>query len=962
MQLNEKSHGFTVTRTKHLPELEGTLVEMKHDRTGLELVWIDRSEENMTFAIAFATYPENDTGVFHILEHSVLCGSDKYPMKEPFVELMKTSMNTFLNAITFPDKTCYPVSSRNRKDFMNLTRVYLDAVFHPLIYSKPEIFYQEGWHYAFDKDGNVSYNGVVDSEMKGALADPDELSESALLAALFPDSPYRWNCGGDPAKIPDLSYEEFLNNHRRFYSPSNAYVFLDGALDIDEMLATLEEYLDGLQTGERIAPPEIQKPVDGGTTELEYEVSAEEDTAKKSRAVWGFVTGTHEDIEKTVALHVLCDVLCGNNHAPLCRKVLEKGLAESVSMNVADGMLQNYLRISAKNLAYEDIPELKSVIFGEIERLVKEGLSHEDITATMALFEFRMRERDYGKMPQGLVLGIQALSHWLYGGDPSEELEVGDLFVKLREKLESGWFENLLSKTVLENNHKCEIILKPSPDAGNVRRDTERKRLEKESAAWSQEEREMLINREKRLVEMQSREDTPEVLATLPKLTLADVSPEPEQFPTEIIKTDGVTVLRHDIPTSGIVYCTFYFDAMQFTEQELPALSFLTGILGKLRTKKHSAKELASKIRLLFGTLSFSVQSYGRVTGGGYDVKLRVVMSSLEKNLSEALALIIEILTETEFDEEKSVRELLRQEKLEMFDGIVMEGQSIGMARVLAEASPAGVVIECTSGLTYYRWLSRTESDWNWDKTRNELMDLSKCAVNKHNFAVSITGADDVLSSAIASRIAQLLPEGERRQNAELTPRKVCREGIVIPSDMAFAVSGGDMRQYGGKYSGKLLLASHIATLTYLWNSVRVQGGAYGTGLRIGLTGNAVCTSYRDPNAARSLDVYKGVGEFLRGFCESGMELDGFIIGTLAATEPLLTPRLKGAKGDEYYWIGLTYEDRRKTRHELLSSTPESLQEVIDPLEKAIVDGGVCVFGSKEQLDKCGKFDSIETL
>ncbi len=905
MNVKDRLHGFVVEESRPLPELDAVMYRMRHEGTGLDLVWISRDEVNKTFGIAFETLPWDDTGVFHILEHSVLCGSDKYPVKEPFVELMKSSMNTFLNAMTFPDKTCYPISSRNDKDFMNLTRVYLDAVFRPLIYSKPEIFHQEGWHYEFDENGKPSYKGVVFNEMKGAMAGADELTYCAVNRALYPDSPYRWVSGGDPASIPDLTYENFVDAHKRFYSPSNGYVFLDGAVDIDAMLALLDgEYLQGRAKTERMAPPPMQKPVDAGTVEVEYELGEGEDPARRTRLAWGRVIGSFDQREKLVAMQILSQVLCGDNQAPLSKAILSQGLAESVSMHGAeDGIAQPCVILEVQNMAGSDRDKVNAVLTSELERLCREGLDRSRVEAVMANIEFKMRERDSGGMPQGLILGLQALETWLYGGHPADTLEVGDLFVRLKEKMEQGWFEQLIREVLLDNPHRCEVVLTPSKTAGEARRKQEADRLAAEEAAWSAGDKQALLDAQAKLTAWQGSEDTPETLATLPMLTLADVSPEPEIVPTQVTQASGVTLIRHDVNAAGIAYFSLYFDASDCTEEELSRLSFAAALLGKLSTQKHSSQELADLIRLLCGNLSFEVAPYGKAHDPkSYGVNLSVSFSVLEHNVSKAVELILEILTSTRWDEDAAALDILRQTKLDLFQQTVMAGHAVALGRVNAQLYASGAAAECAGGFTYYKWLAAQESAWDWAARKDTLAALPGRGVTKARLTSSATGGSDALAQQAAAQIAAALPAGSPAAPGKLAPWGLRREGIAIPADISFAILGGDLLANGGAYSGTAILASQIVSLAYLWNVIRVQGGAYGTGMLIRPTGMSVCYSFRDPSAVQSLQKYQGCADFLRQLCASGTDLTGFIIGAVAGTEPLLSPRLKGVTADISYW------------------------------------------------------------
>ena len=957
MNKNDRLHGFVVERAVPLAELDGTLYEMVHEKTGLKLCWVKRAEENKTFAITFRTLPWNNTGVFHILEHSVLCGSDKYPVKEPFVELMKNSMNTFLNAITFPDKTMYPISSRNDKDYLNLMRVYLDAVFCPAIYHKPEIFRQEGWHYEFDENGESSYKGVVFNEMKGAFADADELYGMLAERALFPDTPYGFVSGGDPESIPDLSYEDFVGAHRKFYSPSNGFVFLDGDLDLEAVLTILDqEYLARFDRGQEIPVPALQKPVDGGTQRASYEIGPEEDETGKTRLGYGFVAGDFSEIQKQTALNVLADVLCGDNMAPLSRAILDKKLAAAVTMYLSDSVQQPWMALNLRDLEAQNCDEAERVLFAELERQAAGALDHDRVKASLANWEFKMRERDFGSYPLGLILGFQAMDSWLYGGKPEAKLEVGDLFENLRKKLDEGYFEDLIREIFLNNPHKCKVVLDPSKQAGEARRQREADRLARESAAWTEEKKRELQAQQEILEAWQHSEDAPEDLAKLPRLTLADIQGDPEDQPTEVLTLHGTPVLLHRVETGGISYVNLYFDAPGYGEEDLSRLSFLCELLGQVDTEKSTAEELANRIRLLCGGMGFRVMPH-RKEGGGFGVKFCASFSALDQNLSEALDLALEILMRTRLEgQEDMVRDLLRQAKLQQFQSIVMGGHVVARTRAAAQFHAYEVAQECVGGYEYYNWLRTQDNDWNYGALTETLTALYRRVVNGAALTLSLTGPEagaETLAQGVRS-----LPRGQAPAEGEiLTPWGLRREGIAIPADIAFAARMGEL----GQYSGKVALATKILDLSYLWNVIRVQGGAYGAWMLSASSGLAGCLSFRDPNAKASLEKYMGCGDFLRQFCRGNPDLTGAIIGTVSDASPLLTPRMRGQAADQHYWEGLTYETRCRRRRELLSATAEDILALAEPLDRALENSAVCVVGGQNQLASCG-LDQILTI
>lgn len=964
MKLHEIIHGFTVKRIRPIDELNAEFIEMTHDKTGAELAWIKRSEENKTFGIAFETLPFDDTGVFHILEHSVLCGSQKYQVKEPFVELLKTSMNTFLNAMTFPDKTFYPISSRNEKDFYNLLRVYLDAVFCPMIYEKPEIFRQEGWHYEFDADDNVSYKGVVFNEMKGVFASADELEEMAINRALFPNSPYKYVSGGDPAYIPDLSYDEFVSSHKKFYSPTNSYIILDGNIDIEKTLEIIdEEYLSAIERGERIAPPKLQTAVDGKETEIEYELGEEESLENRTRITWGSVIGTFDEKEKITALKVLSDVLCGSNQSLLSKTVLSKGLAEDITMQVYDGVYQPWLKIEARNIADGKADELEALIVSELNNLAKNGIDHSQLEASMANLEYQMRERDYGNMPQGIIFGIIMLETWLYGGDPIDNLLVGDLFTNLKEKMRDGYFENLISDYILNNPHKAKVVLVPSYSAGDKRRENEQSRINSEVSCWSNEVRVAEKENQEKLLAWQNSQDTTEALAALPTLKISDISAKPEELPTEILKYNDITALYHDINCAGIANYTLFFDADNLNQEEISELSFLTDILGKIRTVNHSEEELDRLSRLIFGNISFSVSSYPvKNYTDKCKIKLAVNFGTLEKNISEALSLVAEILTDTQFDKEETAFDLVKQLSTDYYQRIVMAGARVGMGRISAQNTAVGVSNECAGGFEYYKWLSENAKNWNWTSLKEKLESLVSRIICSNRLTVSLTGADRETLKNTAEFFESKLPKCSDNSELKsvLKPWGKSKEGIAVPADISFACAGGLLPDFSA-YDGNMSVASNIISLQYLWNVIRVQGGAYGTGFSINRSGLANCYSYRDPNAAGSLESYKKSAEFLREFCAQTEDISGYIIGAVSNASPLLTPKMKGDKANENYWSQISYEDREKMFAQMLSASSQSVANVANSIEKVFDDSGVCVIGSRKQLESC-KLDKTETL
>lgn len=965
MKQNQMIGNFTVTAIQPVEELEATLYEMEHGRSGERLVWLDRPDENKTFGIAFQTQPWDDTGVFHILEHSVLCGSEKYPVKEPFVELMKSSMNTFLNAMTFWDKTVYPVSSRNDQDFINLIRVYMDAVLFPVIHQKPEIFGQEGWHYELDQQGALSYKGVVFNEMKGAFSSPDTIAAYEVARRLFPDTCYRFVSGGDPEHIPELTYEQFCEAHRRLYHPSNAYIFLDGQMDIEKLLRLLDqEYLCRFQRAEAPGPIPYQQPVDGGVSEISYELSAGEELAGRARLVDGFVAGSFADREELMALHALADALCGDNQAPLKRCLLEKGLARDLMMDVNGGhILQTFVTVEARDVEEERFQEVSDALYGELARLAQEGLDHKRILATLDNLEFNERERDFGRMPQGLGLGLQVLQSWLYGGEPGAFLSVGDLFQRLREKCEKGYFEELARRVFLQNAHRCRVLARPSHTLGQERQQREDARLQAARAQWTPVQEQELRRYQANIEAWQAAPDAPEALAAIPMLRLDQISSHPEALPMSMEESHGLRVFSHRLPTGGITYLNLYFALDGLDGPGLSRASFLAKLLGQLATESTELEELQRKLRALFGQVSFGVESYGK-QGSPAQCKafLCAGCSVLDSKLEDALSLLAEILTQTQLDDPRRVREFLLQHRGAFAEQISMAGHQAAMTRVQAGFTAEGVVQEYSGGIEYLRWLKDLEErfDSRFPDLAKELAEMSGTIFTQKPLTLSVTGTKETAVEEAARLLATRLPEGSLSLpgGPAVKPWGPRREGIVIPADVSYAAAGG---LFPSAKQGQSRVAARAVSLGYLWNAVRVQGGAYGVGLGLRDTGFGGFYSYRDPSASRTLDCYQKAGEYLRQTQE--MDLTGMIIGAVAESDPLLSPRLKGKTADARYWRGITREELARVRREMLQTMPGDLPKLAGDLERLTEEGSVCVLGAQRQVDECGeKLEQVSVL
>ena len=950
-------YGFEQTRQRRIDELDAVLHEYTHAASGARLCWLERKDENKTFCAAFRTLPFDDSGVFHILEHSVLCGSKQFPVKEPFVELLKGSLNTFLNALTFPDKTCYPVASRNDRDFLNLMRVYLDAVFFPSIYEKPEIFQQEGWHYELHDDA-LTRSGVVLNEMKGAFADADELLINAMSRALFPDTPYRFVSGGDPEAIPTLTYEAFTAAHKRFYHPSNSYLLLDGSIDPEACFALLDEYLSQFTAIDPDTTLFPQTPIHAPEQTVEYPLPAGEDAERRWKLGCGYVIGTCQDVQTQFAAQVLRDVLCGSNHAPLCRAILEKGLAEDVLLGCDDECLQPVMILQVQNFRKDDLPLIRQTIRDTLTELCEKGLDREQLEASLASLEFKLRERDYGTMPRGLIFELEILSSWLYSGDPAARLRFGEVFAALHAAVGTDYYESLLRRLMLENSHTAEILLRPSQTCGQQRQARERASLEKTLEMLDEAQRSRIICQQERLAALQQEPDSAEALSTIPHVQLSDLPRDPSPIPTELME-DG-RLIRHALQTDGIVYPIAYFAADDLTEEQLPYVSILRAALGQLPAGDMDAQELQKQLRLLMGSFSVGLSAYSQYHAPKqHRLYAAVSFSALEPKLSEAAALAVKILTETDFSDKAKLLELIRQQRDSLQQQIVNSGSSAAMLRASAALHAAGACAERSDGITYYRWLCKLERDFDTraDALIETLQALCSMLFVAARMRLSVTGGSAQSVHLAESSLRSMLPAGQAPGAAQpVQLLQLRKEGIVIPSEVSFAAVCGDLHDY----SGALRIACRAASLGHYWNEIRVQGGAYGTGLSVRETGIVSAYTYRDPDCRRSRGAIGRTAEYLRAAAASGEPQDTNIIGAISDAEPLLSPRLQGAVADSWLLKGMTMADRCRMRHEMLDAKPEALAACAGAIADALETGVVCVLGPRTQLEACGDLDIQE--
>ncbi len=964
MNINDVMHGFSITNIRPLKEISGELIEMEHLQTGAKAAWIRRKDENKTFSIGFRTIPEDDTGVFHILEHSVLNGSVKYPVREPFVDLLKGSLQTFLNAMTYPDKTVYPVSSRNDKDFINLMRVYLDAVFHPLAVTYPNVFYQEGWHYELhDPNEEPVYKGVVFNEMKGAFSSSDDVRSRLMMHQLFPDTSYGNESGGDPRYITDLTYEQFCAAHKKFYNPSNAFIALDGDMDIDTVLGIIDdEYLSHYgKEGEEIRVAE-QKTHVAETIVEDYEIAPDEDPKGKAQFAYGFVTGKYDDYRRNMAFNLLSSVLCGTNESPLKKAVIDAGLAEDIFFNMQSGIYQPYVEIDVINTDIDKKEAVDDVIRKTLEEIVRNGVDKDELLATLNKEEFNAKELDFGGTPRGLVFALTAFDPWLYGGDIAESFNNDEIFSFLRENLDKGYFEGLIKDVILDSDFKAEIILRPSNTLGSEKVADEKRRLHEIKASWSREEIDEIVKMNEKLALWQASEDTPEQKATLPKLHIEDLKQTPTILPKKIGSFDGNTVITHDLDSSGISYVSLYADICDLELKDYSLLGLLNTLLGSMATENYDTLHLVQKMKSVLGSFNVSTSGYSSVRDSSIRCFSDISWSALSRNDKEACDIVREILYKTDFSDRQAIRNLVRQNKTALEQSFVSSGHSFGSARVQAFSDPIAAAGDYLGGYEYYRFLKDLEEHWDErsEEALKRMEDLYHKLFVKGRLLIAITGNNEDL---IKENILTQAPKGHAGVKAELRPLGHRREGIIIPAGISFACKGAAVKDLCRRRPGTMLVLGNILTYDYLWNNVRVKGGAYGCGFACRANGFARFYSYRDPDPKHTLKVFRDTPDYLREFVAHNEDVENYIIGSMGDYDPLLSIRLMAKKSDIEYFSDIDTAYKTKVQEELIHTSVKDIEDSIGIMERINEVDDVVVIGSAKALKECEEeLDDIHNL
>lgn len=947
--VNIQKYGYALIREAVLDEISATLYELEHIKTGARLIYLDRPDENKTFAIGFPTPPDDDTGVFHIIEHSVLCGSKKYPLNDPFAELLKGSLNTFLNAVTYEDRTVYPVSSRCEKDFLNLVDVYLDAVFAPNMLDNPAIFMQEGWHYDYDAENDsLSYNGVVYNEMKGAYSSADEIGMMALNSALYRGTPYCRDSGGNPLHIPALSYEAFKSAHKKYYHPSSAKIILDGEMDLGAILPIISSHLDSFEKREcpAINYGIAEAPVEN--TEISYELAEGEEESGRTRIMHGYVSGGYTAREDNLAISVLCDLLCGSNAAPLKKAILDSGLAKDAAMYTSKSR-ENTLVIEIRDADESRLDEIDRIINRVVSEQVTGGIDKSKIIAVMNSMEFKLRERDFGSLPAGIAYAMSIYGVWMYGARPEDALLLNDMLANVKAKIDTDYFEKLLSSTILNNARHARVVMHPDNQLGAKNAEAERLALDGILNAMEADELERVIRGQTMMLEWQNAKPTEEALATIPALTLTDLPDKISRPAAEVKEIDGVKTLLCPINADGIVYASIFLDASDLRKKELIELSMLSAALLNFPTENYDALSLQNEIKANLGRLftSFTVGVKNDVV----TPYLKISASALISKRDDLVRLVRELL-HSKIDDVSEIKNLVAQTKSHLEDAIISSGESVAILRVEASMSDAGTTAEYLSGYEAYKILCNINGD---DEKISALTDRIRALLtrltDRRRLLLSVNG--DVDERFIRDLI-DLMPEGsDSIVRAELSPCADKSEYLLIPSKVAYAALGGKTAR-AAKNVGLMRVVRSILSYEYLWNRVRVQGGAYGTGFSASKNGVVFFHSYRDPSPAASLTAFRESVDYLRALADERADVTKFVIGAIGELDSIITPRTASVICDMDYMYGWTPDDEARIRHQIRETSYEDLYLAADIIEEAIGDESIAIVGGADQLSTLG--------
>lgn len=945
---------------------------LRHKKSGARIAILSNNDDNKVFYIGFRTPPEDETGVPHIIEHTTLCGSKKFPVKDPFIELAKGSLNTFLNAMTYPDKTVYPVASCNDQDFKNLMDVYLDAVFNPNITKYEEIFKQEGWHYELTgKDDELKINGVVYNEMKGAYSSPDEVLSSQIYRSLFPDNTYSKDSGGNPEYIPKLTYEAYLDFYHKYYHPSNSYIYLYGDMDVVERLEWLDKEYLSLYDYKKVNSEINKQPAfdEIKNVEAQYSITMDDSQENKTYLSYNRVVGDTLDEMLYQAFDVLDYALVSSPGAPVKQALIDAGIGDDVYGSYDAGILQPVFSFVAKNANASQADEFESIIENTLKEVVKTGINKEALLAGINSSEFKFREADFGQFPKGLLFGLNCLDSWLFDDmKPFIHLECLGTFAKLRKAVDTDYFEKLIQEYLLDNTHGSSVTVKPKRGLGNEREEALANELSDYKASLSDEEIKKLIEDTEHLKKYQEEPSSDEDLRKLPMLTRADMKKNAMPFSNIEDELLDVKVVRHDIESNGIDYISFLFDAGDFAQSELGYLGFFTNALGLVSTEKYSYTDLANATNIYTGGISTGTASHPDIKDrNNFVFKFEVKLKVLEKNLDKALELMEQMLLSSDFTDTKRLGELVAQIKARLQANLSSSGHLVAAMRSMSSFSRYALYQDELKGIAFYRSICRIEKELSESpkSVSDKLAAIAKKLFARNRMLISFTGNNEAYGNAKPS-LEKVIAEFNKMSavgNQAEVHFNTAKEAFIDASQIQYVAKTGDFICEGYEYTGALRLLRIILSYDYLWINVRVKGGAYGCMNTFLRSGESYFVSYRDPNLSDTLDVYDRIPEYIKSFSPDERDMTKYIIGTFSALDTPMNPEAKGSRSLSAYLEGITYEQIQKERNEILNAQPEDIRRLADLVEAVLKKDSICVIGNENMIkESAGLFENVEKL
>ena len=969
----EHCKAYRLISTQDMKDMGTKGYLLEHNKTKAKVVLMENQDENKVFTIGFRTPPKDSTGVAHIVEHTVLCGSKEFPVKDPFIELAKGSLNTFLNAMTYPDKTVYPVASCNDKDFQNLMHVYLDAVFYPNIYKEEKIFKQEGWHYELEsEEAPLKYNGVVFNEMKGVYSDPDSILYRNIQNALFPDTPYGVESGGDPVEIPELTYEDYLDFHSKYYHPSNSYIYLYGDMDMGEKLNWLEEkYLSQFDYLFVDSALPMQKSFDKKQEKYGfYSVPEGDDSKDKVYHSLNFAYGTFDDRKLYRGMQVLEYVLLDAVGAPVKQALLDAGIGSEIKGGFENGLQQMSFTFIAKNARQDQKQDFEKVIYDTLTELAEKGLDRKSLLAALNAMEFQYREGDFGNYPKGLMYGLQMFDSWLYDDKkPFIHLDCGDVFEELRKAMDTDYYEQLIRDFFLDNTHVCYVGIEPKAGLTAKMDQEEQEKLDQYKETLTPEQIQKLVQETKELKVYQEEPTSPEALKCIPLLTREDLGKKVLPVHNEVNEMQGVTLVEHDYPTNGIEYLRLIFSVDQWKEYA-PYLGLLTDILGTVDTEKHDKLALSNEILIHAGNFEVEGTAYGRKGSDEYSMHMEVGSKMLYREIPYMMELLGEILTQSKMGDTKRLREIIGEARSGQQASKLAAGHLTACRRVMSYLGERQYYVEQMSGIGYYDFLCDLEEHFEERKDNliAVLTALMKNIFVKEDLEISVTATEEgreilkkelsTLLEALPQQAGETVPEPDWK-----LPASKENEGFKTASKVQFVARAGHFDDKGIEYDGSFRVVKTILSYDYLWNEVRVKGGAYGVMCSFAQSGTGYFMSYRDPNLTETNEVYKGVPAYLEHFDADERDMMKYMIGTISEMDTPLTPRAKGSRSYRSYKTGYTEADMQTERDQVLATDQKKVREAAKMVEAILSDDKICVLGGEEKVEEAKElFDTVRVL